>query len=133
MSATVLRPPVRATSTLRSAITYVLLFGAALLLPLSGDRYWSSIATRACIYWVLVSGLNLIVGFAGQLAIGYVSLLTVGAYTASVLAERLRVPAPPALAAARLVGAAARAILGLPAPRLRPFSFALTTLRLAPI
>jgi branched-chain amino acid transport system permease protein len=44
------------------------------------------IATRACIYWVLVAGLNLMVGFAGQLAIGWVALLTLGAYTTSVLA-----------------------------------------------
>ena len=41
--------------------------------------------TGAAIYWVLVSGLNLVVGFGGQLAIGYVALLTLGAYTASVL------------------------------------------------
>ena len=50
-----------------------------------GNDYWALIATRAAIYWVLVSGLNLVVGFAGQLAIGWVALLTLGAYTTSVL------------------------------------------------
>ena len=39
-------------------------------LPLFGNDYWVLIATRAGVYWVLVSGLNLVVGFAGQLAIG---------------------------------------------------------------
>jgi branched-chain amino acid transport system permease protein len=34
-------------------------------LPLLGDSYLGVIGTRACIYWVLVSGLNLVVGFAG--------------------------------------------------------------------
>src|SRR5262249_58144715 len=53
--------------------------------PLFGGGYWGVIATRACVYWVLVSGLNLVVGFAGQIAIGWVALLTLGAYTTSVL------------------------------------------------
>ena len=58
----------------------------ALLVPLVSNDYWVLIATRAAIYWVLVAGLNLMIGFAGQLAIGYVALLTLGAYTTSVLA-----------------------------------------------
>jgi len=37
------------------------------------NDYWALIGTRMAIYWVLVSGLNLVVGFAGHLAIGYVA------------------------------------------------------------
>src|SRR5260370_30156167 len=92
MSATAFGPPLPAVSVLRHAVPYLLLFGAALLLPLTGDRYWSSIAPRACIYWVLVSGLNLVVGYAGQLAIGYVSLLTVGAYVFCILTAKIGLP-----------------------------------------
>ena len=58
-----------------------MLVAGGLALPLLGDGYWGVIATRACIYWVLVAGLNLVVGFAGQIAIGWVALLTLGAYT----------------------------------------------------
>ena len=36
-------------------------------LPYVSNDYWVSIGTRAAIYWVLISGLNLVVGFAGQL------------------------------------------------------------------
>ena len=39
-------------------------------LPYVSNDYWVSIGTRAAIYWVLISGLNVVVGFAGQLAIG---------------------------------------------------------------
>ena len=53
-------------------------FVLACAIPFIGDDYWVLIATRAAIYWVLISGLNLIVGFAGQLAIGWVALLTLG-------------------------------------------------------
>ncbi|WP_217362921.1 ABC transporter permease subunit [Roseicella sp. DB1501] len=115
---------------------FAALLALALLLPLTGNEYWALIATRACIYWVLVSGLNLIVGFAGQLAIGYVSLLTVGAYTASVLAAgNLLEPLHPALAlaAAAALGAVFGVVVGLPALRLRTFYFAMTTLGFATI
>ena len=97
---------------------------------------WGVIVTRACVYWVLVSGLNLVVGFAGQIAIGWVALLTLGAYTTSVLAAGNVMPAfSPylALAIAAVVGAIFGLIIGLPALRLRTFYFAITTLGFATI
>jgi ABC-type branched-subunit amino acid transport system ATPase component/ABC-type branched-subunit amino acid transport system permease subunit len=109
---------------------------AALALPLTGNDYWALIATRSAIYWVLVSGLNLIVGFAGQLAIGYVALLALGAYTSSVLvAGNVLPPVPPflALGASGVVGAVFGVVVGLPALRLRTFYFAMTTLGFATI
>jgi branched-chain amino acid transport system permease protein len=112
------------------------LLAIALVLPWVGNDYWALIGTRAAIYWVLVSGLNLIVGFAGQLAIGYVALLTLGAYTTSVLvAGKVGAPVPVflALLAAGVVGAVAGVIVGLPALRLRTFYFAMSTLGFATI
>ena len=106
------------------------------MFPLFGGGYWGVIATRACVYWVLVAGLNLVVGFAGQIAIGWVALLTLGAYTTSVLAAGNVMPALPpyvALAIAGVVGAVFGLIIGLPALRLRTFYFAITTLGFATI
>jgi ABC-type branched-subunit amino acid transport system ATPase component/ABC-type branched-subunit amino acid transport system permease subunit len=108
----------------------------AMLLPLAGNDYRALIATRAAIYWILVCGLNLIVGYAGQLAIGYVALFALGAYTASILAAgNLMDAVPPALAllAASGVGAVFGLVVGLPALRLRTFYFAMTTLGFATI
>ena len=88
------------------------------------------------VYWVLVAGLNLIVGYAGQLAIGYVALLTIGAYTTSVLAAGNVTPPVPtfaALAVAGVAGAVFGVVVGLPALRLRTFYFAMTTLGFATI
>ena len=105
-------------------------------LPLWGDSFFGIIATRVCVYWVLVSGLNLVVGFAGQLAIGWVSLLTIGAYVASALtAGRVtpEIPAYVSLVIAAAFGAVFGLIAGLPALRLRTFYFAMTTLGLSTI
>jgi branched-chain amino acid transport system permease protein len=115
---------------------FVIVLALAILLPFVGNDYWVLIGTRAAIYWVLVSGLNLVVGFGGQIAVGYVALLTLGAYVASVLTQGNIGPAwPPlaALAAAGVTGAVAGGIVGLPALRLRTFYFAMTTLGFATI
>src|SRR6476619_1028374 len=114
----------------------ILIFCLASLVPLFTNDYWVLIATRAAIYWVLVAGLNLMIGFAGQLAIGYVALLTLGAYTTSVLAAGNVMPAINpflALAAAGCAGALFGVIVGLPALRLRTFYFAISTLGFATI
>ena len=105
-------------------------------LPLLGDSYIGVIGTRACIYWVLVSGLNLVVGFAGQIAIGWVALLTLGAYVTAVLTAGTAVPELSpylALAIAGVFGGVFGVIVGLPALRLRTFYFAMTTLGFATI
>src|SRR5215467_12463037 len=123
-------------STLGATLPFLALLLIGLGFPLFGGGYWGVIATRACVYWVLVSGLNLVVGFAGQIAIGWVALLTLGAYTTSVLAAGNVMPALPpylALAIAAVVGAIFGLVVGLPALRLRTFYFAITTLGFATI
>ena len=138
--ATQLRPSranaLGSASTFSAALPFLALLVVGLAFPLFGGGYWGVIATRACVYWVLVSGLNLVVGFGGQIAIGWVALLTLGAYTTSVLVAGNVTPALPpylALAIAAVVGAVFGLIIGLPALRLRTFYFAITTLGFATI
>jgi ABC-type branched-subunit amino acid transport system ATPase component/ABC-type branched-subunit amino acid transport system permease subunit len=136
-------PPisVRATALSRLARIEAVLPWAALAvagigLPLLDDSYFGVIAQRACIYWILVAGLNLVVGFAGQIAIGWVALLTLGAYTTAVLtAGTVTTEWNPflALAVSGVVGAIFGVVVGLPALRLRTFYFAMTTLGFATI
>ncbi len=120
----------------RSSAPFLGIFAVAMILPFVSNDYWALIGTRAAIYWVLVSGLNLVVGFAGHLAIGYVALLTLGAYTTSVLVAGNVMPPVPVFAAlpiAGAVGAVFGVIVGLPALRLRTFYFAMSTLGFATI
>jgi ABC-type branched-subunit amino acid transport system ATPase component/ABC-type branched-subunit amino acid transport system permease subunit len=135
--------PIRAGSVsagrlgkLEGKLSWILLGLAGLALPLLDDSYMGTIATRAFIYWVLGAGLNLVVGYAGQIAIGWVSMLTLGAYTTAALAAgRVGPEWHPylALVASAAMGAVAGVIVGLPALRLRTFYFAMTTLGFATI
>src|SRR5215472_9862841 len=105
---------------LEGKISWILLGLAGLLLPLLDDSYIGTIATRAYIYWVLSAGLNLVVGYAGQIAIGWVSMLTLGAYTTAALAAGRVGPEWPAylaLLAGGAMGAVAGVVVGLPALR----------------
>ena len=130
------RPAVSRLATIETVAPFLVLAVVAACLPLFGGDYWGVIATRACVYWILVSGLNLVVGFAGQIAIGWVALLTVGAYTTSVLSAGTVMPELSpylALAIAAGIGGICGVIVGLPALRLRTFYFAMTTLGFATI
>src|SRR5215217_559775 len=96
---TFIRAGVFGSSALSHTLPFLILLFIGLGLPLFAGGYWGVIAQRACVYWVLVSGLNLMVGFAGQLAIGWVALLTLGAYTTSVLSLGNVLPPMPAAVA----------------------------------
>jgi ABC-type branched-subunit amino acid transport system ATPase component/ABC-type branched-subunit amino acid transport system permease subunit len=121
---------------IEAVLPWAALAVAGIGLPLLDDSYFGVIAQRACIYWILVAGLNLVVGFAGQIAIGWVALLTLGAYTTAVLtAGTVTTEWNPflALAMSGVVGAIFGVVVGLPALRLRTFYFAMTTLGFATI
>jgi ABC-type branched-subunit amino acid transport system ATPase component/ABC-type branched-subunit amino acid transport system permease subunit len=140
MTSVATTPARNETSAVRTALSHVApfigVFAVAMLLPFISNDYWALIGTRAAIYWVLVAGLNLVVGFAGHLAIGYVALLTLGAYATSILVAGNVLPAVPvfvALPIAAIVGAVFGVIVGLPALRLRTFYFAMSTLGFATI
>src|SRR3954453_12860012 len=121
---------------LEGKLSWIALGLAGLVLPLLDDSYIGVIAQRAYIYWILSAGLNLVVGYAGQIAIGWVSMLTLGAYTTAALnAGNVGEPWHPylALLAAAVIGGGFGGIFGLPALRLRTFYFAMTTLGFATI
>src|SRR5262249_48170701 len=121
---------------LEGKLSWIALGLVGVLLPLLDDSYIGVIAQRAYIYWVLSAGLNLVVGYAGQIALGWVSLLALGRSAAAALAAgNVGEPWHPllALVAGGAMGAVFGVIVGLPALRLRTFSFAMTTLGFATI
>src|ERR1019366_9740985 len=54
-----------------------------------GDLYQLHLASLIGAYWALIAGLNLVVGYTGQLSIGHVGLLAVGSYCFAILAGKV--------------------------------------------
>lgn len=97
-------------------------------LPWMLDNYWLSIVNSIGIAVVGAVGLNILVGFTGQISLGQGGFLAVGAFTSALLSGRAGLPIPLSVAAAMLVTAAAGAVIGLPALRLKGLYLAIATL-----
>jgi branched-chain amino acid transport system permease protein len=83
-------------------ITYLLMGLALLVLPLFlqlGGNAWVRIVDMALLYVLLALGLNIVVGYAGLLDLGYVAFFAVGAYLAALLGSPHLLQAFPELAA----------------------------------
>ena len=104
--------------------------GVSLVLPIvfSDNRYVVDTATTVLIYVMLGWGLNVVVGLAGLLDLGYVAFYAVGAYTYGVLATQLGWTFWQALPVAGLMAATFGVILGWPTLRLRGDYLAIVTL-----
>jgi len=97
------------------------------------NLYLLHVATLIAGYWVLIAGLNLVVGYAGALSIGHVGLLSIGAYAFAILAGTYGFDPLPVLLVSGVMGAASGFLLGLPSLRLPGFYFAMSTIALAMI
>ena len=103
-------------------------FAVALpFLPFS-SRYLIDLGTTVLIYVMLGWGLNVVVGLAGLLDLGYVAFYAVGAYTFALLARDLGLTFWEALPFSGLVAASFGIILGFPVLRLRGDYLAIVTL-----
>ena len=96
-------------------------------LPFS-SRYVVDVATTVLIYVMLGWGLNIVVGLAGLLDLGYVAFYAVGAYSYALLAVTYEWSFWACLPLAGLFAATAGVILGFPVLRLRGDYLAIVTL-----
>jgi branched-chain amino acid transport system permease protein len=106
------------------------LIAAALLLPLSpfGTRNLLDKATLMLIYVMLGWGLNIVVGLAGLLDLGYVAFYAVGAYSYALLAQHFGLSFWVCLPIAGALSASFGILLGFPVLRLRGDYLAIVTL-----
>ncbi len=118
------------TLTLPSVQRWIMLalFVVALAWPFFGSRAAVDIATLILIYVMLGIGLNIVVGLAGLLDLGYVGFYAVGAYTYALLAEYAGFGFWTALPIAGLMAATFGCLLGFPVLRLRGDYLAIVTL-----
>jgi branched-chain amino acid transport system permease protein len=103
----------------------VVFFG---VLPLTLDQYYLSLANLVWISVIGALGLNILVGYTGQVSIGHGAFMSVGAYTAANLAIRLGSPWPVNLLAGGLMAALVGAVVGIPSVRIKGLYLAIATL-----
>lgn len=108
------------------AVATILL--AAVVFPWLVNTYQVNIMVLALIFVVLGLGLNITVGLAGLLDLGYVAFFGIGAYTYAVLNSKFGLGFWPALPLGGLVGALFGILLGFPILRLRGDYLAIVTL-----
>jgi branched-chain amino acid transport system permease protein len=106
----------------------ILVAGAVALPFLFPDRSTIDLATLVLTYIMLGWGLNIIVGLAGLLDLGYVAFYAVGAYSYALLAVHFDFSFWICLPLAGLFAATAGLVLGFPVLRLRGDYFAIVTL-----
>ncbi len=117
---------------MKKAMAAAALLGAVLVFPLvQSNPYYLRLATTLALYVVLTSGLNLQVGLAGLLNMGYVAFYAIGAYVYALLSSPqlgLSLPSPLAFCAGVLASVVASLAIGFPTLRLRDDYLAVVTL-----
>ena len=99
-----------------------------LLLPLALSTYSMSVAVTVLTYAILGLGLNVVVGYAGLLDLGYAAFFAIGAYTSSMLQLDAHLTFWETLPAAVAAAAISGCIIGYPTLRLRSDYLAIVTL-----
>src|ERR1700726_2020780 len=96
--------------------------------PLTLGEYLISILNLILIASVGALGLNILVGYTGQVSIGHAAFMSVGAYTAANLIVRLGAPFWVAVPAGGLMAALIGGIVGIPSLRIKGLYLAIATL-----
>ncbi len=110
-------------------IASVLGFIALLLVPVfTQNPYYIHLVETIMIYAILLFGLDIVVGYTGQVSLGHAGLFGIGAYTAGVLFLKVGAPFWLILPASIVVTGIFGAILALPALRVSGPYLAMVTL-----
>ena len=127
---------VTALSERHRVFSVVVLLACALLLPLTqaGTEYWMTVAANIGVYAATAIGLNIVVGLAGLLDLGYVAFLGIGAFVAANFSGAaaaqigIELPFPLVMVLSAVVAGIFGAIVGSPTLRVRGDYLAIVTL-----
>jgi branched-chain amino acid transport system permease protein len=93
--------------------------------------FQSSQWTQVLIFTIAIMGLNVLVGYSGQISLGHGAFMALGAYTTAILVSRYHMDYLLTIPIAGLVTGAIGFLLGIPALRLSALYLALATFALA--
>ena len=102
-----------------------------LIIPfIAPNNFYLDLAIRMAINAIIVLGLNLLIGFAGQISLGHAGFLGIGAYASAVLPTHFGWHPLPAMAAGAALAAGLAALVARPIFKLKGNYLAMATLGL---
>ena len=116
---------------MKPMLTFALLalgLAVAILLPLPLSRYGTYLAALTLIYAIAAHGLNLTMGYAGQISLGHAAFFGLGAYAAGLLMVKLGLTFWLTLPVAAALCFVLGLVLGFPALRVQHHYLAFATL-----
>ncbi len=106
-------------------IGLILLFA---VIPFISTPYLLYVLNLVGIYAIAAIGLNILIGYTGQISLGHGAFFGVGAYTAAILATKINFPFWAAVPLAGAMTAAVGMIFGVPSGRLKHLYLTIATL-----
>jgi branched-chain amino acid transport system permease protein len=106
----------------------VLVLAVLAVVPYYATTYWLDVMNRIGIAIIGAIGLNILVGYTGQISIGHAAFLAVGAYATAILEINAGLPFYLAIPLAALITAGFGLIFGIPSLRLKGLYLAIATL-----
>lgn len=96
--------------------------------PFYFPRFWLDVMNLIGITTIAIIGLNILVGYCGQLSIGHAGFMAVGAYTTAILASSYHMPFLLALLLSGVSAGLIGLLFGIPSMRVKGFYLAITTI-----
>ncbi len=109
-------------------VALIALIGAALVPLITPNPYYIHLVETIMIYSILLFGLDIVVGYTGQVSLGHSGLFGIGAYTVGVMFMKFAAPLWLILPASIFITALFGAILALPALKVSGPYLAMVTL-----
>lgn len=98
------------------------------VIPLTLSNYTLYVLNHIGIYAIAAVGLNILIGFTGQISLGHGAFFGVGAYSASILIKNFHLPFLPSIFAGGLITSLVGLVFGIPSVRLKHLYLTISTL-----
>jgi branched-chain amino acid transport system permease protein len=118
----------RIFDTVVPIVGLVLLVAVLAVFPRFATTYWMDVLNRIGIAIIGAIGLNILLGFTGQISIGHAAFLAVGAYSTTILEANVGLPFFLAIPLGALITSGFGLIFGIPSLRLKGLYLAIATL-----
>ncbi len=113
----------------RDMLTALVVGAVLLALPfLLGNDYYVTVLIICAINGLIVVGLNLLLGYAGQISLGHAAFFGLAAYTSSIVTSTLQLPMGAGIAAGIALPALVALLIGIPTLKLTGYYLAMATL-----